>query len=465
MKIYLLGRGHRLHQIRDALGLNKLNAVVLEQNPSTVRFQTPEYPVATGDLLIVAEFEEGPLRAILDSIKSQSLPAKVMIFSSLPSRPFVRDYPDFLFRDEGLIYKNELRELQRRAAGQQKVETIRKIVKGQPFLTLIWGNPDPDAIASSYALHELVHENAPDAAIAYMGEFTRPENAAMVNILKIPMKKFTLDMAKPETIVATVDAQPSFFKLDGQVRFDVVIDHHPLTDLGMIRFSDVRPTYGSTSTILTEYYQTSGERMSKKIATALYYGLKVDTGNLTRNVSDADVAAFRYLRMRTDENMVRTIELSQLPVETLDYFAIAIKNKKIARDTAFAYLGSIPNPDMCVHVADFFIKLTGISWVVVACRSKEKVVVVFRSDGFRKHAGRLAELLFMDYGSAGGHRTMARAELELGRLVAELREPTDVAIEEWLLRRLSTRLKSLSSFHLSELRPETGPELPAADSH
>jgi hypothetical protein len=41
---------------------------------------------------------------------------------------------------------------------------------------------------------------------------------------------------------------------------------------------------------------------------------------------------------------------------------------------------------------------------------------------------------------------MARAELELGRLVAELREPTDVAIEEWLLRRLSTGLKPLSVF-------------------
>ena len=206
----------------------------------------------------------------------------------------------------------------------------------------------------------------------------------------------------------------------------------------------MRPTYGSTATIFTEYFQAAGIPMTKKIATALYYGLKIDTGNLTRNVSDADVAAFRYLRMRTDENMVRTIELTQLPVETLDYFAIAIANKKIRREVAFAYLGSIPNPDMCVHVADFFIKLTGISWTIVACRSKDRVVVIFRSDGFRKHAGNLAEQLFTEYGSAGGHRTMARAELELSKLTTELREPTDVAIEEWLLKRLGSKLKSLT---------------------
>jgi nanoRNase/pAp phosphatase (c-di-AMP/oligoRNAs hydrolase) len=99
---------------------------------------------------------------------------------------------------------------------------------------------------------------------------------------------------------------------------------------------------------------------------------------------------------------------------------------------------------MCVHVADFFIKLTGISWALVACRSKDRVVVVFRSDGFRKHAGHLAEGLFLDYGTAGGHRTMARAELELSRVQGELREPSDVAIEDWLLKRLGTKLKSLA---------------------
>ena len=443
MKIYLMGRGHRLEQIRDALGLSRLTAQLIDKDRDTVQFGKPEYPISPEDLIIVTDFEEPTLRVTLDNLVKQELPAKVMVFTPVPSRMLLRDYPDFLFRDESLIYKNELRELQRKAAGLHKVESICNLARGFPFLVVIWGNPDPDAIASSYALLELVQNFASEVTIAYMGEFTRPENAAMVNVLKIPMRKFTWDLLKPQTVVATVDAQPSFFKGDDRLKFDVIVDHHPLSDLGEPKFADVRPTYGSTSTIFTEYYQAAGIRMSKKIATALFYGLKVDTGNLTRNVSDADVAAFRYLRMRTDENMVRTIELSQLPVETLDYFAIAIANKKIRRDVAFAYLGTISNPDMCVHVADFFIKLTGISWALVACRSKDRVVVVFRSDGFRKHAGHLAEALFQEYGSAGGHRTMARAELELSRVQNELREPSDVAIEDWLLKRLGTKLKAL----------------------
>src|ERR1043166_4138692 len=155
MKIYLLGRGHRLHQIREALGLSKLNAVTIEGDPASAIFGSPDRPIVPGDLIVVSEFEEAPLRAILDNLGRQKLPAKVMVFTSISCRPLVRDYPDVLFRDEGLIYKNELRELQRRAAGQQKVETIQHLAQGAPFLTLIWGNPDPDAIASSYALTEL----------------------------------------------------------------------------------------------------------------------------------------------------------------------------------------------------------------------------------------------------------------------------------------------------------------------
>ena len=188
MKIYLLGRGHRLEQIRNALGMSRPNAVVVESDPAAIQFGPPDRELLPDDLVIVAEFEEIPLRAILDNLARQKPAARVMIFTSVPSRPLLKEYPDFLFRDEGLIYRNELRELQRRAAGQQKVASIRAVVRGKPLLTVIWGNPDPDAIASAYALHELVQGDAASSTISYMGEFTRPENSAMVNILKIDRK-------------------------------------------------------------------------------------------------------------------------------------------------------------------------------------------------------------------------------------------------------------------------------------
>jgi nanoRNase/pAp phosphatase (c-di-AMP/oligoRNAs hydrolase) len=473
MKIILLGRGHRMIDILESFHIPKAQVSVisgdaqtlkelahrpvkrLEAEPTTAVLADLKIEVDPTDLIVVAEYEETQLRAILENLRSQNPPAITLVFTPLPVRELSREYPELLIRSDRSLYKTEMLDLIRRTGSQQKVNAVRRIIQDAGrAVVLLWGNPDPDSIASAYALRELLSADCPDITIAYQGEFSRPENSAMVNMLKIPTAKFAPGMLRAGTATITVDAQPSFFAEAPSDRFDVIIDHHPATDLGPHKFADVRPHYGSTSTILTEYYRDAGVRMPRRVATALYYGLKVDTANLTRNVSDADVIAFRFLHPRADANIIRTIELSQLPLSTLDFFQIAIANKKIAGDTAFAYIGTVENPDICVHIADFFIKLSGISWAVVACRTPEKMVVVFRSDGFRKHAGKVAEAVFIEYGTAGGHRTMARAELPLDRIRGEALEPSDVAYETWLLTKLSSRLKPLGKF-LSPPAPST----------
>ena len=425
-------------------------------DPATTTLAEHGLAVGPNDLLLVAEYEEGPLRAILANVRDQHPSAVTLVFTPLPVRELSREYPDFLIRSDRSLYKSEMRDLIRRTGSQQKVNAIRRILKDAGrAVVVIWGNPDPDALASGFALRELFLPDCPDFKITHIGELSRPENAAMVNMLKIPTVRFDPSMAKGAATI-TVDAQPSFFSATGDVTFDIIIDHHPATVLGPHRYSDVRPRYGSTSTILTEYYRDSGVRMSRRVATALYYGLKVDTANLTRNVSDADVIAFRYLHPRADSNMIRTIELSQLPLSTLTFFEIALANKKISGDTAFAFVGLVESPDICVHIAEFFIKISGISWGIAACRTAEKIVVVFRSDGFRKHAGKVAEAVFIDYGTAGGHRTMARAELPLERVRTELVDTGDPAVEAWLLGKLATKLKGLAKFAGSS--PSTVPK-------
>jgi nanoRNase/pAp phosphatase (c-di-AMP/oligoRNAs hydrolase) len=464
MKIVLMGRGHRMVDILESFHAPRADVAVISTDATTLQglagrpvrrvaadpasTTLAEHGLAVGpnDLLLVAEYEEAPLRAILTNLREQHPAAVTLVFTPLPVRELSRQFPEFLIRSDRSLYKTEMRDLIRRTGSQQKVNSVRRIVReAGKAVVVIWGNPDPDALAAAFGLRELLLPDCPDFTISYLGEFTRPENAAMVSMLKIPTVRHTEELARGAATI-TVDAQPSFFSATGSVTFDVIIDHHPATVLGPHKFADVRPRYGSTSTILTEYYRDSGVRMPRRVATALYYGLKVDTANLTRNVSDADVIAFRFLHPRADANMIRTIELSQLPLSTLDFFQIAIANKKIAGDTAFAFVGAVDNPDICVHIADFFIKLSGISWAAVACRTPEKIVVVFRSDGFRKHAGKVAETVFIDYGTAGGHRTMARAELPLERVRSELTETTDLAVENWLLGKLATKLKGLGKF-------------------
>ena len=194
MRIYLMGMGSRLQLIRDALEPPRQTIRVVEKNPETFRFIPPDNPISSGDLVIVwrdrRRAPEGPAG-------QPPRPGATREGNGVrprPLRPLLRDYPGFIFSDEKLIYRNELRGLMRKAAVLHKVETIRSLVRGFPLLTVIWGNPDPDAIASAFALGELVQGHARESAIAYMGEFTRPENAAMVSMLKIPMRRFTPDL-------------------------------------------------------------------------------------------------------------------------------------------------------------------------------------------------------------------------------------------------------------------------------
>jgi len=98
--------------------------------------------------------------------------------------------------------------------------------------------------------------------------------------------KYQPDLIQPGTVVATVDAQPSFFQMNGQMRFDVIIDHHPLaTSAAPLRRrpADLRLHVDDPDRV----FPLLGPAPQPRAATALYYGLKTDTGNLTRNVSDA----------------------------------------------------------------------------------------------------------------------------------------------------------------------------------
>ncbi|MBU2539440.1 MAG: DHH family phosphoesterase, partial [Proteobacteria bacterium] len=61
-------------------------------------------------------------------------------------------------------------------------------------------------------------------------------------------------------------------------------------------------------------------------------------------------------------------------------------------------------------------------WVFVSGMHNDKLVVIFRCDGYKKNAGRLAEKMFHEIGSAGGHREAARAEVPLRNLPAEMQD-------------------------------------------
>lgn len=278
---------------------------------------------------------------------------------------------------------------------------------------LILIDPDPDAIASALALKRLLWHRLSACVISSIRPITRPQNQRLVKLLGIALNPIQEINPGDFNRKALVDNQPGHHEAFEGVNFDVIIDHHPRLPETRGRFVDIRPEYGANSTIMTEYLREARIRPSLKLATALYYGIKTDTANFERPSVEADMRAFHYLFAFTRRPLVRRLEFAEFNLPMLQYFQLALNRYRIRHNRLYAFLGRVAAPDILVILADFFLRAGEISWTIVGGIYEDRLVVIFRNDGMRKNAGRLASRAFGRLGSAGGHLASARAEVPL----------------------------------------------------
>ena len=298
---------------------------------------------------------------------------------------------------------------------------------------LIVINADPDAIASAMAVKRLLWRKVSGVTISNINIIKRPDNIAMIRLLGVelvPIKNIVKDRF---TRFVIVDSQPDHNEIFAEFPPDVVIDHHPETDVHA-NFSDIRPKYGATASIMTEYIRAAKIKPSAKLSTGLFYAIKTDTCNFERQTLIEDVRAFQFLYRYANIHLARKIEQSEIRLDFLKYFKSALENRRMRKGKIFAHLGTVVNPDVCVLIADFFMKINSANWSIVSGLYNKKLVIVFRNDGLRKDAGKVAKLSF---GSGGGHKSMARAEIPF----TDLKEVVDYKDEKKLLRWIINKIE------------------------
>jgi len=275
-------------------------------------------------------------------------------------------------------------------------------------LIMLHNDPDPDAMASGLALRNVLRRTKTTAIIGAIQGVTRPENLRMVNLLDIHVEAITHESLREYDRVAMVDVQPHYF--GGAIdRVDLVIDHHPEQPGYTAVFKDIRPDYGSTSTILTEHLRAVDVNISERTATAMLYAIKSDTLFFNRSTNRVDLEAFSYLYPLADAALIRKMEGAEITLERLDYVLRAFKDGTLAEQVFCAFLGSLPREDFIPYVADFFLQLEDVKWTIVAGIVNDALIVSVRNLGYTKNAGEFVRRFFADIGSAGGHRAMAKA--------------------------------------------------------
>lgn len=309
---------------------------------------------------------------------------------------------------------------------------------------LILINADPDAMGGAMAFQRLIRHRVHTVTIARINEVTRPDNLSMIRYLRIPMVRWQPVLARGFQRFAIVDSQPSHNVAFDDVDFSVIIDHHPLPERPYdAPFQEIRPEYGATCTLMTEYLYNAGIRPGRRLATALQYGIRTDTNTFGRHSSEVDLRAYHHLSRFGDPVLLTRIMRSEYLPEWLPYFSRAFDTLRPCGHGHYTSLEEVESPDLLVVVADFFLKVHGLRWVAVCGVTRGTVVVIFRGGFGAVDLGGMAAAAFGDVGSAGGHRSMARAEFPASALGSE---PLDAFTYR--------RLKDAASLH----RPRPGAE-------
>lgn len=307
---------------------------------------------------------------------------------------------------------------------------------------LIVIDADPDAIASALAFKRLLWREVAQVTIARINEIERGDNRSLVELLRVPLVPAAEVEPAAFTRTVMVDSQPHHKAAFARFKPDVIIDHHPFTGPApQAAFVDIQPACGATATLMTEYLRSARIRPSTRLATALFYAIKSDTRSFERQGGEEDMRAFRYLFSYASKGMIRKIELSEMPVGVLRHFRTALGGLRLSRGWAFAHLGRAGSGDSLVLVADFLIRIDGVSWSVVSGQVGETLVVVVRNDGYRKNAGRMVARAFGGLGTAGGKVESARAEIPLAGLRDLLPNGDQKSLERFVWTSLRTSAK------------------------
>jgi len=334
---------------------------------------------------------------------------------------------------------------------ESKVSELLRGARGKsPLLILSHNHPDPDGLASAWALKFLLESKADiSAKIAYGGTLGREENRSLNRLLRIGAVQLRSSHFKKFPYLALVDCQPGGGNnpLPPGKTPSIVIDHHPRLKSTRADFIDIQPDCGATSTILVEYLRQAGLDIPQGLCTALYYALVSETQHLGRDVTQRDIAASIYLFPRAKHRLISRIEH---PVHNREFF----QQLHSALEKAFTYqkfigaqLGEIRHPDFVAQLADFLVSLKRATWCFVTARYRDNLYCSLRTTHPRARAGKLLRKVIGIRGSAGGHEMMAGGQVPLKGLSPEEK----AALEKSILKKLIKNINLPEDFNPTPL--------------
>ncbi len=249
---------------------------------------------------------------------------------------------------------------------------LKSVAKYKKIMIIIQGSPDPDAIASSFAIKELLKNISIDSEIFALKKISLSQNRAFIKFLDIRLK--IVKELRPENFEAYIitDFQNNEVKgISEKIPCAAHIDHHQKDPERLpADFSLIKTESGSASTLVTLMLKNMDIKLSenqcKAVSTALMFGIQTDTDSYI-HAGDIDIEALEFLSSRADMDIINRLNGIPMSGPTLSFYNRALTHGTVYKEWGFYGIGyiDIEHRDSLAIAADLLLKKSGLKTIAV----------------------------------------------------------------------------------------------------
>ena len=298
-----------------------------------------------------------------------------------------------------------------------KPEALIELLKNQTVFIQTHNFPDPDALASAFGLQKFLKYFGVESTLCYYGRIDKLSTKRMLTTFAIEIfSKDELSDMRDDDYIVNVDSQKHNANVMDFIGREVAcIDHHPTFIEASYLYKDVR-IVGACASLIAEYYYKYDVPIDPNTAAALCYGIKMDTADFTRGVTDLDVSMFAYLYKQADKDKFSSMFSNTMELNDLKAYGAAIESIQIFNHIGFSYI-PFECPDALVAmISDFILSLNVVDVSVVYAIRDNGLKFSVRSEVKEINAGKITFEALKDIGSGGGHHEMAGGSIDMDNM-------------------------------------------------
>ncbi|MCM1055064.1 MAG: DHH family phosphoesterase [Bacteroides sp.] len=313
----------------------------------------------------------------------------------------------------------------------------------------IHDNPDADAVGSGYAVYRYFKEKGKKVRLVYGGrnEITKSNIKLLTAELDIPLE-YVRELEAPELLI-TVDCQYGQGNVQKFEALNIaMIDHHSTGKLSD-EMSEIRSNLVSCATVCYSLLKDAGFDVNEDvdIATALYYGLYMDSNHLSEISHPLDYDMVDFLKY--DKRLISRLKNANFSLSDLETAGNAVATNNLYLDDFHTgIISSAPcDPNILGLIGDLVIQVDTVDVCVIYNEMPVGYKLSVRSSTVEVAANELAAFLTTGIGDGGGHLDKAGGFIDLG---AFRRLYPDKPLAEYLTERIEVYYEGFDSVYYTD---------------